>query len=87
MDATNSNEHHLIPKCKKGTDTVRIHKICHQKIHATFTESELNAYYHTIERILENEEMQKFVKWVAKRPVDFYSSNKDTSRRKSKRRR
>lgn len=79
--------HHLIPKTFKGSETVDIHKMCHQKIHATFSERELQKYYHTPERILEHAEIVKFVRWVSKKSVDFYDKNDDTKGRKRKRRR
>jgi len=86
-------DHHLIPKTFRTRTTevhdrenlVTIHKICHQKIHATFAESELYHYYHTVDRILEHEEMQKFVKWLKKKPADFYDKNDDTKNRKRRR--
>ena len=78
-------EHHLIPKTFKGRHTVPIHKICHQKIHATFTERELYNYYHTFERLAEHTEMEKFIKWVQKYPPEFYSKNKETNVRHGKR--
>lgn len=79
--------HHLIPKTFKGKDGINIHKICHQKIHSVFTERELQHYYHTVERIVEHEEIIKFVKWVSKKPTDFYSKNDETVERYNKRRR
>jgi len=81
------NEHHLIPKSKKGSEKVTLHKICHNFLHATLTESEMSHYYHTIERLLENEKIQKFVKWVGKKNPEFYEKTKDTNDRKRKRRR
>lgn len=78
--------HHLIPKTFKGKEGVDLHKICHRKIHATFTERELLHHYHTIERILEHEEIQKFVKWVQKKDIDFYNKNDETNVRYGKRR-
>lgn len=87
LGTVNVDEHHLVPKTFKGKDTITLHKICHRKIHATFTERELLNYYFTIERILENEHIQSFAKWVSKKPSDFYDSTRDTSERKSKRRR
>lgn len=80
------NEHHLIPATFKGTEKVAIHIICHDTLHHTFSEKEMQKYYHTIERLLEHEAIQKFVKWVKKQPNDFYSSPKDTKDRKRKRR-
>lgn len=78
-------EHHLVPKTFKGRETVKIHQICHQKIHATFSERELLHYYHTAERLLEHEQIQKFVAWVKKKPIEFYDKNDDTKARKRKR--
>lgn len=80
-------EHHLIPKTFKGKVTVPLHKICHQKLHTVFSERELLLYYHTFDRILENEVMQVFVKWVANKDPGFYIKSKDTKERNGKRRR
>lgn len=78
-------EHHLLPKTFKGRDTVPVHKVCHQKIHATFSERELLNYYHTADRIREHEQMQKFIKWVKNKPLDYYDKNDDTKDRSRKR--
>jgi hypothetical protein len=82
----NVDDHHLIPRTFKGKETISLHRICHQKLHTVFTERELFKYYNTIERILENEDIQKFIKWVARKHPDFYDGNKDTAQRKRKRR-
>src|ERR687890_348768 len=72
-----SNKHHLIPISKggKNTPTITLHNICHRKIHTVFTETDLKRYYHTIERIQENEEIQKFIKWVQKKEPGYYDSS------------
>jgi len=87
LGTENIDEHHLIPKAFKGKEKFPLHKICHRKIHATFSERELKNYFYTWEAILETEEMRKFVKWVSKKEPGFYSGSKETSNRKSKRRR
>lgn len=79
------SDHHLVPKQYKGTTTILIHNICHQKIHATFSNDELLHTYHTIEAICNNEEMAKFIKWVSKKDPDFYDKNDDTNQRHKKR--
>ncbi len=81
------NEHHLIPVAFKGKETVMLHKTCHSKLHHSLSEREMQHYYHTIERLLEHEEIQKFVKWIKKYPPEFETKNKDTKDRKRKRRR
>jgi len=86
-------DHHLKPKMFKtrtrdvhdSNNKISIHKICHQKIHATFSEKDLFDYYHTIERLLESEQIQKFVKWISKKPLDFYDKSIETRSRKRKR--
>ena len=84
LGGVNLSKHHLIPKSKGGkhTDTIYLHHICHQKIHAVFSEKLLKDYYYTPERILENEEMQKFVKWVSKQDPSFYQRSKKPIRRR-----
>ena len=86
-------DHPLKPKTFKSRDKsvhnddnkVTIHKMCHQKIHATFSEQDLWSYYHTVDRLLEHEDIQKFVKWVKKKEPDFYDKNDQTQERKRKR--
>ena len=71
------NRHHLVPLSKggKGLPTLIMHKICHNKIHAVLTEKELRDYYHTIERLQGQEEIAKFIKWVKKKPAEFYDGS------------
>lgn len=88
MIAGNSiDEHHLVPKTFKGKETVVIHKVCHRKLHSVFTEREMKNHYHTIERLVEHEEIQKFAKWVSKKHPEYYDSSIETASRKGKRRR
>ena len=72
--------HHLKPRTFRGKDKfvkeqenlITIHKICHSAIHAFFKEKELYKYYHTVERLMEDDNMINFVKWVEKKNPDFY---------------
>jgi len=76
LDGPSVNEHHLVPRTYRGRSTVRMHRICHNKIHSVFTERELAQYYHTVERLLENEEIRKFVEWVRKKDPDYYDRHR-----------
>ncbi len=69
-----ANRHHLIPLSRggRGTTTVLMHKICHDKIHSVLTEAELKRSYHTIEALQQHEEIARFIRWVAARPPEFY---------------
>jgi hypothetical protein len=82
--AEKPSKHHLIPRTFKGRDIVLLHRVCHRQIHATFTERELLNYYHTIERILENGNIRKFVTWIKDKPPDFHVRTRNTSRKREK---
>jgi len=78
------NRHHLIPKAKNGkhTEQITIHTVCHNKIHSIWPESDLAGYYHTVDRILTNHDMQVFIKWLSTKPPDFYVKTKMTKCRR-----
>lgn len=67
--------HHLIPKLKggKGGPTVLLHHICHREIHATLTEAELARDFASVEALRAHPRLEKFVRWVQKRPPGFLS--------------
>ena len=74
--------HHLIPvtrhknkKTKQETTHHERHTVvplclpCHNHLHHIFTEKELERDFNTVEKLLAHEEVDKFVKWIAKRAV------------------
>jgi hypothetical protein len=65
--------HHPVPKAKKGKGTVPVHPICHQAIHANFTNGELARFGADRDRLLENAALAKFVAWVGSKPPDFHA--------------
>jgi hypothetical protein len=87
LGTTNVDEHHLVPRTFKGTEKYPLHRICHTKIHSVFTERELANYYHTWDRLRENDLIASFIKWVRKKPLDFYDRNIDSNDRNRKRKR
>jgi 5-methylcytosine-specific restriction endonuclease McrA len=82
LDGPSVNEHHLVPRAYHGRDTVRMHRICHNKIHSVFTERDLAQYYHTPERLLENEEIRRFVAWVRKKDPGYFDRHDAPTRRR-----
>ena len=68
--------HHPVPKAKGGRITVPVHPICHQTIHANFTNSELARLSGAREALLTNQPVAKFVRWVASKPPDFHAPTK-----------
>lgn len=69
------SRHHLVPRLRggKGGETVLLHQICHNEIHATLSETELARDYHTPEALRAHPRLAKFIRWVAKRPPGFRS--------------
>jgi hypothetical protein len=64
-------KHHLIPKCKKGKDTVLVCVSCGDMVHKVISLKELKTTYNTIEKIQQHSGIQNWVKWVQKKPNDF----------------
>ncbi|MEM9014441.1 MAG: HNH endonuclease [Pseudomonadota bacterium] len=80
--------HHLVPRLKggKGGETVRLHQICHNAIHAHFAESELARDYSTIEKLLGHDSIKKFVAWVRKKDPAFHAPTRLEGGRSGRRR-
>ena len=66
-------QHHPVPKSKRGRETVPVHPICHKAIHANFTNAELARIGDDPKKVRENEAIGKFVAWVASKPSDFHA--------------
>ena len=65
--------HHAVPKSEGGKQTVPVHPICHRAIHAHVSNHELAARYADLEVLRKREDMQRFLQWIAKKPVDFHA--------------
>ena len=76
------DEHHLLPKSCGGKIKELIHKICHRKIHATFSERELGKDYSHWTALRQHPEIATFVKWVAGKPATFYDKSRKPARRR-----
>ena len=71
--------HHPVPKSKGGKETVPLHPICHRTIHATFNNTELERAYNDRDKIADQEDISRFLKWIVGKPADFHAP---TRRRK-----
>lgn len=71
------SRHHLIPKAKKGKETVPLHQLCHNKIHSLFTEKELERQYYTLELLRQHADIQAFMSWVKPKPPSFFVRTKE----------
>lgn len=79
--------HHLVPRLKGGArgPVVRLHQICHDAIHAAFTEAELAREANTVEALRAHPRLQRFLKWIARRPPAFHSPTPGPRRRRRRR--
>ena len=84
LPKSEESKHHLIPKMKGGAKgpIAVIHRICHVKIHSTFTEAECAAVYNNIESLQGHEDIAKFIKWVSKKAPDYYDHSKKSNKTK-----
>lgn len=73
-----ADAHHLVPRSKGGVETFLMHRICHQKIHATFTEDELAREYHDWIRLRAHPEIASFLRWVRTKPAEYYDRSRRT---------
>lgn len=69
------DEHHLLPRSQGGSVKEPVHRICHRKIHATFTEKELARSFTTWQALREHPAIADFIRWVASKPPEFYRRN------------
>ncbi len=65
--------HHVVPKAKKGRETVKVHPICHRTIHAHFTNAQLVRLDGAREPVAAHPEIATFLEWVADKPADFHA--------------
>lgn len=80
-----TRQHHIVPKCKNGKETVFACQTCEDFIHSTWTHNELRDIYNNVDTILQSEKFQKFIKWRKKQPPEtLFKSKKGKFRDKNK---
>lgn len=69
------SRHHLVPRLKGGGrgETVLLHQICHNAIHAALSESELARSWRDVAALRTHPRLASFVAWVARRPPEFHA--------------
>jgi hypothetical protein len=66
------NQHHLVPRSRKGRETIALHRICHSAIRAAISEKELARRYNTIEQLRAHPQLSRFITWVRSKPPEFW---------------
>ena len=81
-EVARTSRHHLIPRTRHSnkrnkrdfsreevrTRLVDLCRPCHNVIHHTFTEKQLEREYNTVEKLLAHPEIAKFVAWLKDKP-------------------
>ena len=93
-------KHHLIPRRTHRQTRIRkkfardeLHRRtamlcrpCHKTVHATLSEAELAEVYNTVEALRDHPEIERFVRWVRKQPVDRRIGVRSTAARREQKR-
>lgn len=56
--------HHLVPKSKKGKDTIDVCCDCGDQLHQLFTNKELKNKFNSLDKLLAESKVQNWIKWV-----------------------
>jgi 5-methylcytosine-specific restriction endonuclease McrA len=77
--------HHWVPRSEGGRttpeNTALLHRVCHRKLHATFSERELARDYAQPLALLAHPEIASFVRWVQRQPPAFVDGSRRPARR------
>ena len=77
--------HHLTPKTFGGRETAALHPICHRKIHKTLSEREILRAFGTIKALRGQDEIARFIAWVAEKDLDFHAPTFESGARNARR--
>jgi hypothetical protein len=77
-DGARASRHHLTPRLKGGArlGTVLLHQICHNAIHAHYSEAELARRLSDVASLRAEPEIARFLDWVRTKPPDFYAATR-----------
>lgn len=67
------DRHHFLPRAEGGRVATPVHRICHRKLHALWTERELAQLYQTPDAIRAHPDIQLFVRWLHGKPPEFWA--------------
>ena len=77
--------HHVVPRCKGGTEIVPTCHSCEDFIHKTWSHNELRDTFSTVETILADARFRKFLKWLHKQQdTAVFRSQRGRTRRPGK---
>jgi hypothetical protein len=73
--------HHVVPRCKGGTEIVPTCHSCEDFIHHNWSHNELRDTFNTVEKILADPRFQAFLRWLRKQQEGaFFRTHRNRSR-------
>lgn len=83
-----ASRHHLTPRLKGGArlGTVLLHRICHNAIHAHYSEAELARRLSDVDSLRAEPEIARFLEWVSGKSGDFHAPTRRSRRKNGPRR-
>lgn len=79
------SDHHIVPRSRGGREKELICHACHKKIHATFSNKELEHDFNSVEKLASHPSMLSFIKWISKQPPEYVPKSKESRERRRKR--
>lgn len=77
--------HHVVPRCKGGTETAPTCQSCEDFIHQTWSHNQLRDEFNTVEKIQADPRYQKFLRWLHRQQTStYFSSHRNRSRTAAK---
>lgn len=74
-------KHHLVPKSKKGRETIDVCCNCGDQIHKLFTIKELEKQFNTLNSLLAHSDIQKWIQWVRNQKTFTFSMKTKKSKK------
>lgn len=76
-------KHHLEPAQKrKDSDVIDVCHQCGDQIHLLFTNAELKNEYNTLDKIMSDSRIVRYVRWVRKQPLSKHITTKKKKKKK-----
>lgn len=81
----NMSDHHVVPRSRGGKEKALLCFACHRKVHSLFTNRELEAEYHSVEKLKSHPQMQSFISWLSRRSPEYLPRSRQANERRRRR--
>lgn len=81
VEGPSIDRHHWVPRTAGGRAQSPMHQVCHRKIHAVLSETELASEYADPEALRGHPDIARFVAWVQRKPPEWNDRHRSPRRR------